>query len=70
MPSANTAIDNPLTDTHYKDINSALNRIARIKSLLDKSEAAGLPVEDLRSEVAVWEQRYEAVKKAFWPERR
>lgn len=62
-------IDNPLTETHYRDVNRALNRIARMKALLDKSESAGLPVGDLRAEIQAWEDRYNALKKEFWPTR-
>lgn len=57
----------PLSDARYREINTALGYILRVKELMDKAEQCGVDVSADRAYFEAMEANFNAWKANFFP---
>lgn len=60
---------NPLTDTHYRSINRALNSLANAQRQIEIAEQAGYDMSEYRQSYELLKHRLEQTKATYFPER-
>jgi hypothetical protein len=61
--------ENPLSEARYREINTSLGDILRVKELMNKAEACGIDVSADRAYFEAQEANLQAFKREFFPTR-
>lgn len=62
-------IGNPLTDTHYREINKALNSLANAYRQIEMAKEAGLDMSEYETTYSLLRRKLEDKKRVYFPER-
>lgn len=66
---AQPVIGNPLTDTHYREINKALNSLANAYRQIEMAKEAGLDMSEYETTYSILRRKLEDKKRVYFPER-
>ena len=62
-------MNNPLTESHYREINKALNSLGNGYRLIEMAEQSGEDMSEYRAHYDRVKEKLEAKKRVFFPER-